>query len=175
VRRTPTQHTDRKRRPQLATKTVTVRLPDRPQPKLTQPHTNRSHYDPTKFTQQGNCPRGLGSTPYEVYREAFTEQLTHTTITMLSETITDLNKWRTVTTEWLLRGYRPNNIKGMLNVYANGWREEQALQTNQNATPSLGNAGNVVNTYDYAIPAQDAEAINAQRRAALAARQAKRE
>lgn len=36
--------------------------------------------------------------------------------------VTDCAKWRTVLTDWLMRGYGPSNVVGQLDVYANGWQ-----------------------------------------------------
>lgn len=127
-------------------------------PKTTKTRIERSLYDPRKFGANGHCPRGKGETAYEVYREAFNVTLTHSVVAIMSETVTDLAKWREITTAWALRGHRSNDIANMLDVYRNGWKNKTGFgaQHDQPTQP---------NTDDAATYAR----IMAQRQAALSA------
>lgn len=46
--------------------------------------------------------------------------------------VTDLEKWTTVCTEWIARGYRPGNVEGCIQVYENGWRNHGRSTTSSN-------------------------------------------
>lgn len=35
----------------------------------------------------------------------------------------NIDKWRGIAREWVGRGWNPSNVKGMLDVYANGWQK----------------------------------------------------
>lgn len=39
----------------------------------------------------------------------------------IAETATDLSKWEEILKRWMLKGFSPRNVEGMLNVYSNGW------------------------------------------------------
>lgn len=45
--------------------------------------------------------------------------------------VTDLDRWQTVCTEWISRGYRPGNVDGCLRVYQEGWNERRTPRHTQ--------------------------------------------
>ena len=74
--------------------------------------------DPRKLVD-GYIPPGAGDTPYEVYREVFNYTPSKPQIRAIMDNVTDLELWRKILNAWALRGYRSNNIGGMLDWYNN--------------------------------------------------------
>lgn len=37
--------------------------------------------------------------------------------------VTDLDRWESICTEWIGKGFRPGNVSGCLEVYKNGWKK----------------------------------------------------
>ena len=52
--------------------------------------------------------------------------------TLITQTVTDCDLWRTRLTEWLADGYKPASVRNQLDVYANGWQHKN---TNGHAPP----------------------------------------
>ena len=44
--------------------------------------------------------------------------------TLIAQTVTDCNLWRSRLTEWLANGYKPASVSSQLDVYANGWQRK---------------------------------------------------
>jgi hypothetical protein len=52
------------------------------------------------------------------------------------DTITDANKWAGIIKEWIGYGFKPTNIKGMLDVYKKGWNfKKDTTPTHRTQTP----------------------------------------
>jgi hypothetical protein len=82
-----------------------------PQPKPAKPPKPKPNPKPTEARPPA----------VDVYREVLGKFPNHATWPLL-EPITDLGKWRDILREWVARGYRPDNVKGPLEVYRDGWR-----------------------------------------------------
>ena len=44
--------------------------------------------------------------------------------TLIAQTVTDCDLWRSRLTEWLANGYKPASVSSQLDVYANGWQRK---------------------------------------------------
>ena len=63
--------------------------------------------------------------------------------------VTDLDRWRQVVLTWLMRGYRPNNVAGMLDWYRDGIPDssgkgsarDRVIQSSKNAIRAYLEAG----------------------------------
>jgi hypothetical protein len=43
----------------------------------------------------------------------------------IDQCVREQDKWDKVIRDWVSKGYNPSNVKGMLDVYSKGWREER--------------------------------------------------
>jgi hypothetical protein len=97
-----------------------IRLEDPPQPPPRQTVTDHTTMDPRKLRADGTYPPESGQNPYQVYREVFAYTPSRYQIRTLQDKIRNLDKWRRVCQAWALRGYRCNNIQGLLDWYEKG-------------------------------------------------------
>jgi len=50
--------------------------------------------------------------------------------TVMSQ-VTNLERWEQICTEWIGKGFRPGNVSGCLEVYKNGWKQNERLPARQ--------------------------------------------
>lgn len=79
----------------------------------------QQQFDPRKLNND-LWPKGTGKTPYEVYREAFAVTPTKFQINHMNENVTDLDKWRSVTQQCALKGWK--SYDNVFDAYKNGFR-----------------------------------------------------
>lgn len=87
-------------------------------------HGKVTHYDPRQVGKDGLLPKGSGSTQIEIWRESFTWTPTAAQIADMNEKATDLDKWRKVTADCAIRGFR--SYPNVMDVYQNGWKDKSA-------------------------------------------------
>jgi len=59
-----------------------------------------------------------------IWRELTGLQPNQSQATLIAQTVTDCNLWRSRLTEWLANGYKPASVSSQLDVYANGWQRK---------------------------------------------------
>ena len=69
-----------------------------------------------------------------IWRELTGLQPNQSQATLITQTVTDCDLWRTRLTEWLADGYKPGSVRNQLDVYANGW-QRKGPGTNSHAPP----------------------------------------
>ena len=77
------------------------------------------HFDPRRL-RDGYIPAGEGVNPVEIYFERYSAnecKLNAPSQDDLIRAVTDLGRWRQVVIAWQQSGYKPANIKGMLDWY----------------------------------------------------------
>jgi hypothetical protein len=79
-----------------------------------------THFDARKLDTNGLLPKNSGKTLIEIWREAFTWMPTAAQIRDMNERVTDSAKWRQITTDCALKGFR--SYTNVIDVYLNGWR-----------------------------------------------------
>lgn len=74
------------------------------------------------------------------YRDVFARNPNRTQAAAITAAVTDTARYRTVLTDWALKGYSPANIAGQLDVYAHGWKQRPTNGRHAHApeTPAHG-------------------------------------
>lgn len=83
-----------------------------------------THYDPRQVDKDGLLPKGSGETQIEIWRESFMWTPTAAQIADMNEKATDLDKWRKVTADCAVKGFR--SYPNVMDVYMNGWKDKPA-------------------------------------------------
>lgn len=84
--------------------------------------TDSPHLDPRRFVN-GYIRPGTGDNPVEAFYERHSIREHRLSAPMeddIAKAVTDLDLWRKTLAEWDRHGYRPSNIQGQLEWYANG-------------------------------------------------------
>lgn len=79
-----------------------------------------THYDARQVDKNGLLPKGSGKTQIEIWRESFSWTPTAAQINDMNDKATDLEKWRQVTADCAVKGFR--SYPNVMDVYQNGWK-----------------------------------------------------
>mgnify|MGYP000403215667 CR=1 FL=1 len=60
-----------------------------------------------------------------VYHEVMPRRASNFQQDKIAQTVDDVDRWRDVVEEWRLADYNPGNLRGMLDVYENGWDDDR--------------------------------------------------
>lgn len=95
------------------------------------------HLDPRRFAN-GYIPPGQGRNAVEVWYERYSireHRLSAPLEDDIARAVTDLDLWRRVVMDWQQHGYKPLNVRGQLEWYANGGKPD-AKQSNSRDRPA---------------------------------------
>jgi hypothetical protein len=60
-----------------------------------------------------------------VYHEVMPRRASNFQQDKIAQTVDDVDRWQDVVEEWRLADYNPGNLRGMLDVYENGWDDDR--------------------------------------------------
>ncbi len=110
---------------------------------------------------QNQKPKGQPLPPTKNQAVAIVREVTgkapnQTQAAAITQAIDDTERWRNVVQDWTLSGYKAGNVAGMIDVYCNGWRDDDRRRRNhrrhnpygdtETTTPVQADAGTITQT-----------------------------